>query len=87
MKAKTSRAKKYKLTMYFNGLVFNKQTDDIQKSILELKPEILYTEVYVSVRDNKTKEVTDRRLNLIQGKKLFRDETIMEIFINNLMLT
>lgn len=72
--------------MYFNGLVFNKQTDDISKSIIELTPEILYTEVYVSVRDNKTKEVTDRRLNLIQGKKLFRDETILEIFINNLML-
>lgn len=81
-----SRAKKYKLTMYFNGLVFTKQTDDIAKSILDLTPEILYTEVYISVRDNKTKEVIDRRLNLTQGRKLFRDETILEIFINNLLL-
>lgn len=86
MKTQKPRTKKYKLTMLFNGLSFNKQTDNIAETILSLAPEILYTEVYVIVRNNKTKEVTDRRLNLIQGKKLFRDETILEIFINNLLL-
>lgn len=85
-KVKTRKSKKYKLTMIFNGLTFNKQTDNVPESIVALTPEVLYTEVYVIVKDNKTKEITDRRLNLIQGKKLFRDETILEIFVNNLML-
>lgn len=72
--------------MLFNGLSFIKQTDDITKTILELAPEVLYTEVFIIVRNNKTKEVTDRRLSLMQGKKLFLSETHLEIFINNLLL-
>lgn len=84
---KTSKSKKYKLTLLFNGLVFKKQTDNIAETILKLTPDVLYTEVFVTVKDNQTKEITDRRLSLTQGKKMFRDETVLDIFINNLMLS
>lgn len=55
--------------------------------MLKLTPDVLYTEVFVTVKDNQTKEITDRRLSLTQGKKMFRDETVLDIFINNLMLS
>lgn len=84
---KTSKSKKYKLTLLFNGFVFKKQTDNIAETILKLTPDVLYTEVFVTVKDNQTKEITDRRLSLTQGKKMFRDETVLDIFINNLMLS
>jgi len=84
---KTSKSKKYKLTLLFNGLVFKKQTDNIAETMLKLTPDVLYTEVFITVKDNQTKEITDRRLSLTQGKKMFRDETVLDIFINNLMLS
>jgi hypothetical protein len=79
---------KYNLTLLFNGETFNKRTTNLEEAILSLKPESLVTEVYVIVKPVGSKEdPTERRLNLIQGKKLFRDENFMSVFINNLLLT
>jgi len=74
----------YSVEMLFNGLSFKKRTQDIAKTILSFKPETLYTEVYVIVK--KGKDVTERRLNLKQGKNLFVNEDYLPIFINNLLL-
>jgi len=78
------KKKIYSLEMLFNGLSFKKRTDDIARTILQFKPEVLYTEVYVIVKHGK--DVTERRLNLRQGKNLFVNEDYLPIFINNLLL-
>lgn len=83
---KPVKRKKYKLTISLNGKVINKQTDNIKDTLKNLSPEFLYTEAFFSIKDNKTKEVIDRRLNLIQSRKLFNDDVFLDIFINNLLL-
>lgn len=70
--------------MIFNGMTFTKQTADIAKSILSLKPDVLYTDIYITVK--KGKELTERKLSLKQGKNLFVNEDYLPIFINNLLL-
>lgn len=71
--------------MLFNGLKFLKKTNDIAETILKLKPDVLHTDIYVTV--SKQKEIlAERKLNLIQGRKLFLDEGFLQVFINNLLL-
>lgn len=81
---KKTTKRPYKVEMMFNELKFRKQTDDIAKAIMELKPEQLYTDLYVVV--TKGKDRMERHLNLKQGKTLFISEDFLGIFINNLML-
>ncbi len=74
--------------MLFNGLKFKKRTNDIPEAILKLKPETLFTDLYVTVSKGKgkDKEITERRLNLQQGKNLFINEDFLRVFTNNLLL-
>jgi hypothetical protein len=51
---------------------------------MSLKPETLYTEVYVIV--GKKGDTIERRLSLTQGRKLFQNDDFLGIFINNLLL-
>lgn len=76
--------KKYKLEMFFNDAKFTKQTDDIDSSILSLKPDELLTEMYVAL--TKDKLTVEKRLDLNQGRKLFQDDEFRMIFINNLTI-
>lgn len=80
----TQKPKAYKLEMLFNGHKFKKATDNIDEAIQKLKPEILYTDVYITA--SKNKDVSERRLNLTQGKNLFINEDFRQVFINNLLL-
>lgn len=73
---------KYRITMQFNGMTFKKSTNDIKATILALKPELLFTDIYVTVNKD-----IDRKLNLVQGKRLFMSEDSLDIFINNLLLS
>lgn len=67
-----------------NGDVIKKTSDDLTKTFLSIKPEQIYTEVYISVqRDN---HIMDRRLSLIDAKRFFNIDYVMEVFISNLML-
>jgi len=75
--------KMYKLEMIFNGLTFKKSTNDLSKTILSLKPDILYTEIYITVK--KGDVVSEKKINLVQGRKLFNNSDFLEIFINNLL--
>lgn len=73
-----------KIKFIFNGETVTKQTDNIEKAILDVAPDFLHTEMFVSI---KTKEDTiERKLNLLEGRKLFANETFREIFINNLLI-
>lgn len=77
--------KKYTITFHLNGTKIKKLTDDINASIIAVAPEEVFTESFISVQ--KDEHVMDRHLNLIQTRKLFRDEDYRGIFINNLLLT
>lgn len=78
------KPKNYTIKFIFNGLTFTKRGSDIKKMILSVEPETLYTEIYVVI--GKKGDTIERRLNLTQGRKLFRDNNFLEIFINNLLL-
>jgi hypothetical protein len=75
---------KYSLTFKINGETKKKRTDDISKALDDVRPPLVLTEMYVTVK--KGKHLIERKLNLIQARKLFADSTAREIFINNLML-
>lgn len=74
----------YHLTLNFNGETFTKRPKDIKKAILSLKPEMLLTEMYVTLKNKK--DIRERKLTLIQGRKLFNNEDFLDIFINNLLI-
>lgn len=77
---------KYNLTLLLNGETHKKRTDNIKDAILSLKPEVLYTEMYVIVQKVGSKDKIERRLSLIEGKKLFINEDFLDVFIINLLL-
>lgn len=85
---KTPKEKTYTVLIERNGETIKKRTKDIQKTIMESKPELLHTEVYITVSygAGKDKQVSERKLNLIQGRRLYLIDTMMEVFINNLLL-
>ena len=79
-----NKKKAYSIKFLFNGEQYNKRTNDINQTILDIAPDILYTEMYVIVK--KGNVTMERKLNLGQGKRLFRDDVVREVFINNLLL-
>lgn len=75
----------YNLTLKFNGETFNKRPkEDIRQAILSVKPSVLLTEMYVTLK--KGSDVRERKLNLVQGRKLFNNEDFLDVFIMNLLL-
>jgi hypothetical protein len=80
-----STATIYTLTGQFNGTSVTKTNKDIEKGLLSLQPDFLHTEMYVTVKGKGGE--TERKLNLVQGRKLFADPQFREVFINNLLLT
>lgn len=78
---------KYNLKLIFNEKTHSKRTSDIKGAILSLKPEQVYTELYLIVSPVGSKDLTERHLKLQKAKNLFTDEQYMDIFINNLLLT
>lgn len=67
-----------------NGETLRKRTTDLNATIASLKPSWLHTEVYVKV--TKGKQKAERRLSLINAKRVFQDDFNREVFINNLLL-
>lgn len=78
---------KYNLKLIFNEQTFIKRTSNIKETILSLAPEQVYTELYLIVSPVGSKDLTERHLDLQKAKNLFRNETYLDIFINNLLLT
>lgn len=81
--SRSTKPKKYKLEMFFNGQRFDTETDNIREAILSFKPDSLYTEVFISII--RGEHIMDRKLNLRQGKNLFINNDFMEVFISNLL--
>ena len=74
----------YHLKMTFNGETFEVDTDNIGEAILALKPEVLFTEIYLTISLDDF--VRERRQTLDQGKKLFNNDEYLEVFLINLAL-
>lgn len=72
------------LTLKFNGETFTKKPKDVKTAILSLKPEQLHTEMYVTLQDKE--DVRERKLNLVQGRKLFNNEDFLDVFVMNLLI-
>jgi len=85
---KTIKETIYTLFGTINEVPFNTKTSDIEKTLLELKPEFVFTDTYLTLQlgVGKNKITTERKLNLTQGKKLFLDENFRKVFILNLMV-
>ncbi len=77
--------KKFSISFKFNGEVIQKRTDDINEAILAVKPDVIHTDVYITAKDKKG-WVAERKLNLTQAKRVFRDDITREVFINNLLV-
>ena len=74
---------KYTIWMKFNDEEHTIQADDVASAILSVRPEFLYTEMYMKiVADNMSLE---REFTLVQGKRLFNNEDNLEIFTSNLL--
>jgi len=84
MATATKKTPAYTLEMKINGEVFTRTTNDLDEAIQDLKPEMVYIETYVTA--TKGKATSERKLNLIQSRKLFNDAMFRQIFINNLLL-
>lgn len=72
------------LTLSFNGETYTKRPKNVKEAILALKPQALYTDIYVTYKDKN--DIRERKLNLYEGRKLFQDENFLEVFMMNLLL-
>jgi len=74
---------KYTIWIKFNDQEYTIQSDDVASAILSVKPEFLFTELYMTIKaDDMTLE---REFTLVQGKRLFNNEDNLEIFTSNLL--
>lgn len=71
--------------MSVNGVTVSKRTNDLNEAIKSLKPAMCHTEAYLTAR--KGNIYTERRINLTQLRRVFSDDDVREVFVNNLLLT
>ena len=74
----------YSLEMTFNGESIAVETDDVDSALKAMKPELLHTESYVTVR--KGDFMAERRLSRVQTQRMFLDDVTRQVFVNNLLL-
>ena len=72
------------LTLKFNGETFKKRPKDLRKAILSVKPDVLHTEMYVTLK--RGNDVRERKLGLREGKRLFTSVDYLDVFLMNLTL-
>jgi len=82
------KLKTFQLKGKINEVPFSKRTSDIKKTLLELKPDFVYTDTYftLSTGTGAKKISTERKLNLTSGKRLFNNEDFLDVFCNNLLV-
>lgn len=74
----------YSVMTIINGETKNTNTDNVEKTILSLKPELVLTEMYVTVR--KGEAIAERKLTPKQARFFFNDEIFRQVFMNNLLI-
>lgn len=81
-KEKTPK-QKYEVILKFNDEEFKIKTDNLVQAITAIKPEVLYTELYITISDGQSE--FQKRFNLIQGKRLFASDEMMDVFISTML--
>lgn len=81
----TMAAKLYTVIAKINGETVTKKTDDLDKTLAGLCPDWLHTDVFITVKKGKVE--SERHLSLRNAKRMFRDDFVREVFINNLLLS
>ena len=74
--------KVYHLYLKLNDKVYEVDTDDLEKSILEHKPAILKTSLTLKI--TKGKKTLDRYLYLRDARRLFTNSITLNAFVRNL---
>jgi hypothetical protein len=82
------KLKTFNLKGKINEVPFSKRTSDIKKTLLEIKPDFFYTDTYIGVSSGSkmNKLETERKLSLTNSKRVFGDDVLMDIFVNNLLV-
>lgn len=74
----------YSVMAIINGETYHKKTDTVEETLLALKPELVLTEMYVTVSKGDAK--AERKLTPRQTRFFFNDETFRAVFMNNLLI-
>jgi len=75
---------KYTLEMTFNGETFKTETEDLKEAFMDMKPEVVHTEGYISI--TKDNLVFQRKLDLVKLRKLFSHKETLDVFIDTLVI-
>lgn len=74
------------IELSYNNEIFSKvvkKKQDIKDVLNSMKPKELFTEIYLTVKDDGNNY--ERRFTLVQGKQLYStDTTLMEILVNSI---
>lgn len=80
--SKKEVVKKYHLIMKFNGQVHDLYTDNLEESIMSLKP--LYLKTFMTIRVEENGKVCDRVVLLKKGRMLFKRPSWLKVFLQKL---
>lgn len=67
-----------------NGETTNTKTDNVEETLLSLKPQLVLTEMYLTVAKGEAK--AERRLTAKQARHFFNDDIFRQVFMNNLLI-
>jgi trehalose/maltose hydrolase-like predicted phosphorylase len=76
---------KYKLTVAIGGETFETQTNDLKKSILDLKPAKITNKVIVRVEEGK--KFIEKILFVFPARRVFNNSVAAEYFVKNILLS
>lgn len=74
----------YSVMAIINGETYTKETDKVEDTLMSLKPELVLTEMYVTVTKGDAK--AERKLTPRQTRFFFNDEIFRAVFMNNLLI-
>ena len=80
-----AHTKKYRVTAIINNETYNKRTNDIEQTLLDLQPQFVLSEIYLTIKTKET--TTERRILAQDAKKFYADPIFRQVFMNNLTLT
>lgn len=78
----------FNLIIRVNEKENRKRTKDIKKAIMDCKPDFVFTDTYLTLSKGagKNKVTAERKLNLLQSKRMFGSEDVLDVFVNNLTM-
>jgi hypothetical protein len=81
-KVKQEEKKEFRVVMKFNNQEHDFVTDNLEASILEIKPTFLKTKLLIKIE--KDGKVADRQFQGMQGKRFFNSKSFLHFFLSKL---